>query len=196
MSDNKDVFKSALSQLALAIVPHLAEELIAAVASHLRDTAPQPANDANKQTVADLAAADTAREDAAAKETPAPAPTKRGRGRGAKSDEKAAGDAQQKDEPAADAAPATATRQRRSRAAEKQTEAPKLIADNTEQAELRAQLIEDLGDLADVEAAHQRVHQALAECGANTINDVPSAELENLADKIDALFEEFFPEQD
>lgn len=63
---------------------------------------------------------------------------------------------------------------RRSRGAAKPDN---LVDDNEEQAALRAQLITDLQDLADVEEAHSEVQDALKRVGAKSVKEVASASL-------------------
>lgn len=199
MSDIKDIFKPALSQLALALVPHLAEELITAVAAHFAQTKPV---ETEKQSVADLAAADAAREDAAsAPETTdtKPAGGRRKRGAGATADTNADASGT-KDEPTSttDTAPAGGRRRRNKPADDTTTSAkeePALIADNTEQAAMRAQLIVDLGDLCDIEEAQEPVAVALSAAGAATIDQVPSAKLAAVAEVVNALIAEHFDQE-
>jgi len=201
MSDSKDVLRSALSQLALAIVPHLAEELITAVTAHFQNAAPQPLVSDKAKTTAQLAEEDAAREDAAnaAAKTEQPAKTggRRQRGAGAAADANAAAAEKKEPEPEAKTEGTTGGRKRRQKASEQQkTEETKLIADNTEQAALRAQLIVDLGDLADVEEAHPKVAAALSAVGAATIDQVASADLVKLAEAVDALIEEYYGDEE
>lgn len=200
MSDLKDILKPALSQLALALVPHLAEELLTAVTAHFQNTAPtQPTTD--KKTVQQLAEEDAAREDATSAQTdkaPEKTGNRRKRGAGATSDANAEAGEQKEPEQTEQSADTGATggRKRRTKASEQTKEPVKLIADNTEQAALRAQLIVDLGDLADVEEAHPRVAKALSDAGAATIDQVPSAALGSLALAVEALIEEYYSDDE
>lgn len=57
------------------------------------------------------------------------------------------------------------------------TKSDDLVNDNEEQAALRAQLITDLQDLADVEEAHSEVQDALKRVGAKSVKEVASASL-------------------
>lgn len=136
--------------------------------------------------------AGVAKEDAAAKEEPAadtPAPT--GRRGGRKAAEKAP-------EPEAEAElgaeleaeePKEEPKGRRSRGAAKKDE---LVNDNEEQAALRAQLIVDLQDLADVEEAHGQVQEALQRTGAKSVKEVASASLGDFNEAIQVLIGKYF----
>lgn len=209
MSNNNEGFKALLAPLAAALVPHLAELLVEKLAHHLNAGAPAADKNASTQSLADIAAADAAAEDAraAAADTGTAATDeapKRGRrrGAGATADEKAAADTAEKSaadkaaEPAADAAPAPRRRRKPADDAPADKIKDKLIADNAEQAALRQQLIVDLDDLADIEEAHKKVYEALQRVGSGSINEVATGSLETLAEDIDALIAEYFPEED
>ena len=77
---------------------------------------------------------------------------------------------------------------RRSRGAKKE----ELVSDNEEQAALRAQLIVDLQDLADVEEAHGQVQEALQRVGAKSVNEVASAQLGDFNEDIQKLIAQYF----
>lgn len=214
MSNNNEGFKALLAPLAAALVPHLAELLVEKLAHHLNAGAPAANKNASTQSLADIAAADAATEDArAAAANTGTAATdeapKRGRrrGAGATADEKAAADTAEKAaadkaaadkaaEPAADAAPAPRRRRKAADDAPADKIKDKLIADNAEQAALRQQLIVDLADLADIEEAHKKVYEALQRVGSGSINEVATGSLEAFAEDIDALIAEYFPEGD
>lgn len=89
----------------------------------------------------------------------------------------------------ADDADASAGKGRRSRGAAK---ADDLVNDNEEQAALRAQLITDLQDLADVEEAHGEVQEALQRTGAKSVKEVASASLGDFNEAIQALINKYF----
>lgn len=78
---------------------------------------------------------------------------------------------------------------RRSRGAAK-AEDP--VNDNEEQAALRAQLIVDLQDLADVEEAHGEVQEALQRVGAKSVKEVASASLGDFDADIQPLIAKYF----
>ena len=77
---------------------------------------------------------------------------------------------------------------RRSRSNEKKN----LVNDNEEQAALRAQLILDLQDLADVEEAHGEVADALSRVGSKTVKDIPSDLLGDFNVDIQKLINAYF----
>ena len=78
---------------------------------------------------------------------------------------------------------------RRSRGAAKKDD---LVNDNEEQAALRAQLIVDLQDLADVEEAHGEVQEALQRVGAKSVKEVASASLGDFDALIQPLIAKYF----
>lgn len=95
-------------------------------------------------------------------------------------------------EPEAEAAaeePKEETKGRRSRGAAKKDD---LVNDNEEQAALRAQLIVDLQDLADVEEAHVEVQEALDRVGAKSVKEVASASLGDFNEDIQVLIAKYF----
>lgn len=84
---------------------------------------------------------------------------------------------------------ASAGKGRRSRGAAKTDD---LVNDNEEQATLRAQLITDLQDLADVEEAHGQVQEALARAGAKSVKEIASASLGDFNADIQKLINQYF----
>lgn len=96
-------------------------------------------------------------------------------------------------EPEAEAAeseePKEEPKGRRSRGVAKKDD---LVNDNEEQAALRAQLIVDLQDLADVEEAHSEVQDALARTGAKSVKEVASASLGDFNEDIQVLIAKYF----
>lgn len=109
------------------------------------------------------------------KETAAPTGRRGGR--------KAAEEAPEAEEPKEE------TKGRRSRGAAKKDD---LVNDNEEQAALRAQLIVDLQDLADVEEAHGEVQEALQRVGAKSVKEVASASLGDFNEAIQVLIAKYF----
>lgn len=85
--------------------------------------------------------------------------------------------------------PKEETKGRRSRGAAKKDD---LVNDNEEQAALRAQLIVDLQDLADVEEAHGEVQEALQRVGAKSVKEVASASLGDFNEDIQVLIAKYF----
>ena len=77
---------------------------------------------------------------------------------------------------------------RRSRTTEKKS----LVDDNEEQAILRAQLVTDLQDLADVEEAHGEVADALKRVGAKTVKEIASDSLGDFNEDIQGLIGKYF----
>ena len=141
-------------------------------------TAPKKGADVVKEVV----------EEQLAKEEPAadtPAPT--GRRGGRKAAEKAAEPEAETEAEAEE--PKEETKGRRSRGATKKEE---LVNDNEEQAALRAQLIVDLQDLADVEEAHSEVQDALDRTGAKSVKEVASASLGDFNEDIQVLIAKYF----
>ena len=88
-----------------------------------------------------------------------------------------------------EAAEAPAAKGRRSRGAAKVDD---LVNDNEEQAALRAQLMVDLQDLADVEDAHKEVAEALKRVGAKSLSEVASASLGDFDADIQPLIAKYF----
>lgn len=80
------------------------------------------------------------------------------------------------------------TKGRRSRTTEKKS----LVDDNEEQAALRAQLVTDLQDLADVEEAHGEVADALKRVGAKTVKEIASDSLGDFNEDIQELIGKYF----
>lgn len=83
----------------------------------------------------------------------------------------------------------SAPKGRRSRGAAK---SDNLVDDNEEQAALRAQLITDLQDLADVEEAHSEVQDALKRVGAKSVKEIASASLGDFDADIQVLIGKYF----
>lgn len=90
---------------------------------------------------------------------------------------------------AAEKTPEAEPKSRRSRGAAKKDD---LVNDNEEQAALRAQLIVDLQDLADVEEAHGEVQEALHGVGAKSVKEVASASLGDFDAHIQPLIAKYF----